>query len=142
MAPQIARVDLFGDPARYGALLAPRGDRIAFLAPRDGVTNLWVVSIGAMDDARPVTDDRGLGVRSFAWAHDNTTLIYALEEGANGATRLYAIDTAAADAAKPAEGAAPAEGAKPEGAKPAEGAPLPTPPAPDAKKPAEPGKAP
>jgi dipeptidyl aminopeptidase/acylaminoacyl peptidase len=97
--PQIARADLFGEPARHGAQLAPRGDRIAFLAPRDGVTNLWVVSIGAMDDARPVTDDRALGVRSFAWAHDNTTLIYALEEGANGATRLYAIDTSAADAA-------------------------------------------
>ncbi|HYD74254.1 MAG TPA: prolyl oligopeptidase family serine peptidase [Candidatus Binatia bacterium] len=90
---------MFGEPARHGAQLAPRGDRLAFLAPRDGVTNLWVVSIGAMDDARPVTDDRGLGVRSFAWAHDNTTLIYALEEAANGATRLYAIDTAAADAA-------------------------------------------
>jgi dipeptidyl aminopeptidase/acylaminoacyl peptidase len=97
--PQIARADLFGEPARHGAQLAPRGDRIAFLAPRDGVTNLWVVSIGAMDDARAVTDDRALGVRSFAWAYDNTTLIYALEEGPKGAARLYAIDTAAADAA-------------------------------------------
>lgn len=91
--PQIARADLFGEPARHGAQLAPRGDRIAFLAPRDGVTNLWVVSIGAMDDARPVTDDRGGGVRSFAWAHDSTTLIYALEEGPNAAARLYAVDT-------------------------------------------------
>ena len=92
--PQIARADLFGEPARHAAQLSPRGDRIAFLAQRDGVTNLWVVSIGAMDDARPVTDDRGRGVRSFAWAHDNTTLIYALEEGQNGAARLYAVDTA------------------------------------------------
>lgn len=91
--PQIARADLFGDPVRHGAKLAPRGDRIAFLAPRDGVTNLWVVSIGAMDDARPVTDDRTLGVRSFAWAYDNSTLIYAIEEGPNGAARLYAVDT-------------------------------------------------
>jgi dipeptidyl aminopeptidase/acylaminoacyl peptidase len=96
--PQIARADLFGEPARHGAELAPRGDRIAFLAPRDGVTNLWVVSIGAMDDARPVTDDRALGVRSFAWAYDNATLIFALEEGANGASRLYAVDTSGAAA--------------------------------------------
>lgn len=91
--PQIVRADLFGEAVRHGAKLAPRGDRIAFLAPRDGVTNLWVVSIGAMDDARPVTDDRTLGVRSFAWAYDNTTLIYAIEEGSNGAARLYAVDT-------------------------------------------------
>lgn len=94
--PQIARADLLGEPARHGAQLAPRGDRIAFLAPRDGVTNLWVVSIGAMDDARPVTDDRALGVRSFAWAQDNSTLIYAIAEGPSSATRLYAVDTAGA----------------------------------------------
>jgi len=93
--PQIARADLFGEPVRHGARLAPRGDRIAFLAPRDGVTNLWVVSIGAMDDARAVTDDRTLGVRSFAWAYDNTTLIYAVADGPNGGSRLYAVDTAA-----------------------------------------------
>ncbi len=93
LPPQIARADLFGEPARQGAQLAPRGDRIAFLAPRDGVTNLWVVSIGAMDDARPMTDDRALGVRSFAWAYDNATLIYALDEGPSGAARLYAVDT-------------------------------------------------
>ncbi len=96
--PQIARADLFGEPARQGAQLAPRGDRIAFLAPRDGVTNLWVVSIGAMDDARPVTDDRARGVRSFAWAHDNTTLIFAVEEDAEGRERLYAVDTSSAAA--------------------------------------------
>jgi dipeptidyl aminopeptidase/acylaminoacyl peptidase len=90
--PQIARADLFGEPVRYAAQLAPRGDRIAFLAPRDGVTNLWVLSVGAMDEARPVTDDRGRGVRSFAWAHDSATLLYALDEEGNGATRLFAVD--------------------------------------------------
>jgi dienelactone hydrolase len=45
-----------------------------------------------MDEARPVTDDRGRGVRSFAWAHDNATLVYALDEEGNGATRLFAVD--------------------------------------------------
>ena len=90
--PQIARADLFGEPARHGAQLAPRGDRIAFLAPRDGVTNLWVFSVGAMDEARPVTDDRGRGVRSFAWAYDNATLIYALDAQGDGAAQLFAVN--------------------------------------------------
>jgi dipeptidyl aminopeptidase/acylaminoacyl peptidase len=98
---QIARADLFGDPARHGAQLAPRGDRIAFLAPRDGVTNLWVVSIGAMDEARAVTNDRGLGVRSFAWASDNATLIFSLQEGPQGASRLYVVDADGASAPRP-----------------------------------------
>lgn len=90
--PQIARADLFGDPVRSGAQLAPRGDRIAFLAPRDGVTNLWVFSVGAMDQALAVTDDRGRGVRAFRWATDSATLLYLLDDAGNGATRLYAVD--------------------------------------------------
>lgn len=89
--PQIARADLFGEPVRFGAQLAPGGDRIAFLAPRDGVTNLWVFSVGAMDQALAVTDDRGRGVRSFAWANDNATLLYTLDHAGTGATQLYAV---------------------------------------------------
>jgi dipeptidyl aminopeptidase/acylaminoacyl peptidase len=89
--PQIARADLFGEAVRFGAQLAPRGDRVAFLAPRDGVTNLFVLSVGAIDEARPVTDDRGRGVRSFAWAPDSATLLYLLDEQGDGNTRLYAV---------------------------------------------------
>ncbi len=85
---------------RFGAQLSPRGDRIAFLGPRDGVTNLWVLSVGAMDEARPVTDDRGRGVRSFAWSADSSTLIYALDEQGNGNTQLFAVDAASGGAAR------------------------------------------
>ncbi|HVK82391.1 MAG TPA: S9 family peptidase, partial [Verrucomicrobiae bacterium] len=62
--PSISRADLFGDPVRSGGQLSPRGDMVAFLAPRDGVLNLWVLSVDAMDQARPVTDDRVRGIRS------------------------------------------------------------------------------
>lgn len=87
----IARADLFGEAVRFGAQLSPRGDRVAFLAARDGVTNLWVLSVGAMDEARPLTDDRGRGVRSFAWGPDSATLIYALDPEGDGNTQLRAV---------------------------------------------------
>jgi dipeptidyl aminopeptidase/acylaminoacyl peptidase len=87
----IARADLFGEAVRFGAQLSPRGDRVAFLAARDGVTNLWVLSVGAMDEARPLTDDRGRGVRSFAWGPDSATLIYALDPAGDGNTQLRAV---------------------------------------------------
>lgn len=89
--PQIARVDFFGEPVRQGGQLSPRGDRVAFLAPRDGVTNLWLLSVDAMDQARAVTDDRGRGVRQFAWAYDSATLLYLLDERGDENFRLYAI---------------------------------------------------
>jgi len=92
--PSIARADLFGDPVRHGGQLSPRGDRVAFLAPRDGVTNLWVLSVDAMDEARPVTDDRVRGVRTFYWAEDNSTLLYLQDEQGDDNARLYAVDIA------------------------------------------------
>ncbi|MGD9979224.1 MAG: prolyl oligopeptidase family serine peptidase [Hyphomonadaceae bacterium] len=90
----ITRAALFGEPARHGAQLSPRGDRIAFLAPRDGVTNLWVVSVDAMDEARPVTDERVRGIRRFRWAADSATLLYLQDDRGDENWRLYAVDAA------------------------------------------------
>ncbi|MBC7769213.1 MAG: S9 family peptidase [Phycisphaerales bacterium] len=90
----IARADLFGDPVRHGGQLSPRGDRVAFLAPRDGVQNLWVLSVDAMDEARAVTDDRVRGIRSFYWAQDNATLLYLQDDEGDETGRLYAVDIA------------------------------------------------
>lgn len=94
LPPSIARADLFGDPVRYGGQLSPRGDRVAFIAPRDGVANLWVLSVDAMDQATPVTDDRARGVRTFYWAQDNSTLLYLQDENGDENWRLYAVDGA------------------------------------------------
>ncbi|MGD9968159.1 MAG: prolyl oligopeptidase family serine peptidase [Hyphomonadaceae bacterium] len=90
----IARAALFGEPARHSGQLSPRGDRIAFLAPRDGVTNLWVVSVDAMDEPRPVTDERARGISRFAWAADSATLLYLQDDRGDENWRLYAVDTA------------------------------------------------
>lgn len=92
--PTLSRADLFGEPARRGGQLSPRGDRVAFLAPRDGVTNLWVLSVDALEEARPVTDDRGRGVHRFAWAADNATLLYLQDDRGDENWRLYAVDAA------------------------------------------------
>ena len=88
----ITRAALFGDPARHGGQLSPRGDRVAFLAPRDGVTNLWVLSVDAMDEARPVTDERERGITNFQWGADGSTLLYLRDDNGNENTRLFAVD--------------------------------------------------
>ncbi len=87
----ISRADLFGDPIRQRAQLSPRGDKVAFVAPRDGVANLWVLAVDALDQARPVTDDRGRGIRDFVWARDNASLLYEQDQGGDENTRLYSI---------------------------------------------------
>lgn len=92
--PMISRADLFADPARYGGQLSPRGDQVAFLAPRDGVTNLWVLSVDAMEDARPITDDRVRGIRRFRWSQDSGALLYLQDDQGDENWRLYSVDVA------------------------------------------------
>ncbi|GAM98169.1 dipeptidyl anminopeptidase [alpha proteobacterium U9-1i] len=96
--PLIARADLFGEPVRQNAQLAPRGDRVAFLAPRDGVTNLFVMPVDSSGEPQPVTDDRGRGIRTYWWAHDNATLLYLQDDNGDENWRLYAVPAAGGEA--------------------------------------------
>ena len=70
----IPREVLFGNPVRIGPRLSPDGKRLAFLAPKDGVLNVWVGAVGdALGDFEAVTDDRRRGIRVCFWAEDNRT---------------------------------------------------------------------
>ena len=93
-AALIPRAELFSAAAQADGQLSPRGDRVAFLAPRDGVANLWVLSVDAMDEARALTDDRDRGVRAPVWAHDNATLLFLRDEAGDENWRLFAVDAA------------------------------------------------
>ncbi|MES1200880.1 MAG: S9 family peptidase, partial [Pseudomonadota bacterium] len=100
-APLIPRVDLFGDAVRQKAQLSPQGDQIAFLAPKDGTLNVWVMPANAPDQAEPVTDDHGVGIRRFAWAEDNKTILYLQDDQSDENWRLYAVPIAGGAPARP-----------------------------------------
>src|SRR5690606_22161128 len=51
----------------------------------------WVLAVDAMDEARPVTDDRVRGIRRFVWGQDSSTLLYLQDEQGDEAWRLYAV---------------------------------------------------
>jgi Lipoprotein LpqB beta-propeller domain len=44
---------VFGNPERTIVRISHDGTRIAFLAPVDGILNLWVAPIERIEDARP-----------------------------------------------------------------------------------------
>src|SRR5262245_5412667 len=59
----IPRKLLFGDPEKSAVTISPDGTRIAYLAPVDGVLNLWVGPIDDVAKGRSYTKvtDRNLG---------------------------------------------------------------------------------
>lgn len=89
--PLIPREVLFGNPTRIGPAVSPDGRRLAFLAPHEGVLNLWVGSLDG-DDPEPVTADRDRGVRFFVWAHDNRHLLYLQDQGGDEDWHLHLVD--------------------------------------------------
>jgi dipeptidyl aminopeptidase/acylaminoacyl peptidase len=86
----IPRPVLFGNPEKTGAQLSPDGTRLAFLAPLDGVLNVWV-GPAAGDRFEPVTRDSESGVRVYTWAHDNRHLLYLQDRGGDENWRLYRV---------------------------------------------------
>jgi dipeptidyl aminopeptidase/acylaminoacyl peptidase len=89
--PLIPLRDLFGDPERALARLSPDGRRLSWLAPRDGVLNVWVRDREG-GEARPVTDDRDRGVRSYLWSRDSRRILYSQDRGGDENHHLMAVE--------------------------------------------------
>jgi dipeptidyl aminopeptidase/acylaminoacyl peptidase len=90
--PLIPREVLFGNPSRAMGQVSPDGRWLGYIAPRDGVLNVFVAPIDNPDDARPVTNDRVRGVRMFAFAYDGEHLLYPQDTGGDENFRLHAVD--------------------------------------------------
>jgi dipeptidyl aminopeptidase/acylaminoacyl peptidase len=97
MVDLIPRSVLFGNPERTSPHISPDGGSLAWIAPRDGVLNLWVAPAGGESGvdwtaARPVTEDTDRGIRSFAWARDGQHVLYVQDVGGDENWRLYDVD--------------------------------------------------
>ena len=82
---------LLGNPERAAAQISPDGKRLSYLAPLDGVLNVFVGDAGAGNE-RPVTHDTGRGIEGYLWAHDNRHLMYVRDKDGSENYRLYDVD--------------------------------------------------
>ncbi|MGH8103411.1 MAG: S9 family peptidase, partial [bacterium] len=88
----IPRQVLFGNPDKAGAQISPDGSKLSFLAPLDGVLNIWVAPAGKPASAKPVTHDTGRGVRQYFWAYTNHHILYLQDKNGDENWRIYAVD--------------------------------------------------
>ncbi len=91
----IPREVLFGNPERVQPRLSPDGTRLSYLAPKDGVLNVWVGPVGGgNEEFQPVTDDRKRGIQAHFWAEDNRHVVYVQDEAGDENWRVHAVDPA------------------------------------------------
>jgi dipeptidyl aminopeptidase/acylaminoacyl peptidase len=88
--PLIPREVLFGNPVKASPTLSPDGKRMAYLAPRGGVLNVFVKTVGK-DDDKPVTDDKLRGIHHYEWAATGRYIIYRQDPRGDENWRVYAV---------------------------------------------------
>jgi dipeptidyl aminopeptidase/acylaminoacyl peptidase len=88
----IPRKLLFGNPERAAVTVSPDGTKLAFLAPAEGVLNVWVAPAAEPEKAEPVTHDCRRGIRSYHWAHTNAHVLYIQDKDGDENWHVYATD--------------------------------------------------
>ena len=88
----IPREVLFGNPDKASAQISPDGLRLAFLAPVDGVLNVWVGPVHNPAAAKPVTNDRKRGIRGYGWTYDSRYIGYTQDKDGDENWHVYVVD--------------------------------------------------
>jgi dipeptidyl aminopeptidase/acylaminoacyl peptidase len=92
--PVIPRSALFGNPEKAQARVSPDGKHVSFIAPKDGVLNVWVAPRSDLAAARAITNDTKRGIRQHFWSYDNKHVLFLQDEGGDENWHLYATDLA------------------------------------------------
>lgn len=90
--PLIPREALFGNPTKTQGRLSPDGKWLSWLAPKDGVLNIWLTPRDNPDAAKAMTNATDRPIRQHFWAPDGKSLGYIQDKGGDENFLLYRID--------------------------------------------------
>ena len=94
--PLIPRDHLFGNPTRAAGRLSPDGTWLSWLAPVDGVLNIWLAPRDSMGDdqdaAKPITRATERPIRSQFWSPDSRAVMYIQDKGGDENFLLYSVN--------------------------------------------------
>jgi dipeptidyl aminopeptidase/acylaminoacyl peptidase len=89
--PLIPRKAFFGNPEKARPRLSPDGKRLSFVAPVEGVLNVWVSPDDDPAKAKPVTFDKHRGVVSYSWAFTSKHILYTQDKNGDEDDHVYCI---------------------------------------------------
>lgn len=92
MVELIDRDVFFGNPVRAQARLSPDGTQMSFLAPLDGVMNIWVAPAGDFDAARAISNDQSRGIRQHFWMGNGDYIVYLQDTGGDENWHVHAVN--------------------------------------------------
>lgn len=87
----IPRALIFGNPEHTAVQVSPDGKWISWLAPREGVLNVWVAPAGDLTKARPVTAAKTRPITFAEWTFDGEHLVYEQDVGGDENFHFYRV---------------------------------------------------
>ncbi|MEO0467329.1 MAG: S9 family peptidase [Pseudomonadota bacterium] len=96
-AELIPREMIFGNPTYSSVQISGDGSMISYLAPLDGVMNIWVAPADEVSAATAVTSDTGRGIRGYGWLAGMNQLVYIQDKGGDENFLLYGVDPVTGD---------------------------------------------
>ncbi|PZO91391.1 MAG: S9 family peptidase [Sphingomonas sanxanigenens] len=93
-APLIERAKLFGNPSRSMGRISPDGKWLSWLAPRDGVMNIWIAPASDPTAAKAMTAEKARPISQYFWAPDSSMLLFVQDKGGDENFLLYGVDVA------------------------------------------------
>ncbi|MBR1124279.1 S9 family peptidase [Bradyrhizobium lablabi] len=92
-AALVARKVFFDNPDYINVRVSPDGQHLAWLAPIDGVLNLWVAPVADVAAARPVTHVTGRSIGTYIrWAYTSRHLVFFRDNDGDENYRAFSVD--------------------------------------------------
>jgi dipeptidyl aminopeptidase/acylaminoacyl peptidase len=93
-APLIERTKLFGNPSRSQGRISPDGKWLSWLAPKDGVMNIWIAPVAEPTKARALTAETTRPIRAYFWSPNSALVLFINDKGGDENFLLYGVDVA------------------------------------------------
>ncbi len=90
--PIIPRKVLFGNPDKASVQLSHDGKYISYLAPHNGVLNIYVAKIDKPELGEVITNDTKRGIRQYFWSYNNEQIVYMQDTDGDENHHIYAVN--------------------------------------------------
>jgi hypothetical protein len=95
--PLITRQALFGNPVRSSGSISPDGRWLGWMAPHEGVMNVFIAPFDDPAAARRMTSAKDRPIPFFSFSRDSRSVIYIQDKAGDENFLLYQVDIASGE---------------------------------------------